>query len=295
MSKPNSKSKTYVVLALSGIVFLLAITSLYTQINTNTESEDTVSEISSNSEVTLKTESNIPEESETEVSKISNGLILLIHYQSIRETAEEFGDTSSGFLRTYPPTEPIEEISEATPETIIANGVNALSILGPSDQDVVYLWKDLTRYFSRMNYNQIENLLQVMDEEAEIKNLNGDSLIFFTEQRQQIQELSDKAKEKEPSEQIKQLVLNNLNKYNSDLQRQKSNLQSLNSIKDYNIIHDNMINYIISLQDSIREFSLYLTTSDFEHLDQTMLYAENAGKLQYSIDEIIKTLDTAEP
>jgi hypothetical protein len=292
MSGKESKSKNHIVLIISGITAIFAIISLYNILNSQNESDDKISGISPNTSVVSNQEAKQSSKTELptdpEVAKLASKIILLLHWQFILNSAKEFGDTSSGFLRVYLPTETITDISGQEPTTVITNGVNVLSILGPYDQDVIYFWDDVLRYISRMNSKQITDLIYVMDEEAKKKNLDGDTLTFFNEQRNKAQEILDQIKEKEPSEETKQIVLTNLQKYADDAKRHNENLSELNLIETHYPIRDKMSEYNNHLETAIDEFILYVKNGEIEHTKEIAKQVEAASKLQYEIDEMIK-------
>jgi hypothetical protein len=292
MSKAESKSKNHIVLILSGITAIFAIISLYNILNSQTEANDKISVTTPdsniiNNEVSQSSKTELP--SDSEVAKLASMGTLLLHWQFILDSAKEFGDTSSGFLRVYLPTETITDISGQEPTTVITNGVNVLSILGPYDQDVIYFWDDVLRYISRMNSKQITDLIYIMDEEAKKKNLDGDTLTFYNEQKNKVQEILDQVREKEPSEETKQTISTNLKKYADDVKRHKENLLKLDLIENHYQIRDKMLEYINHLETAIDEFKLYVKNGEIEHAKESAKQAEAASKLQYEINEIIKT------
>lgn len=288
-----TKSKNYVILILSGILAIFASVNLYNDLIPKHESEDRISDTSQNADYTSNPETEQTSKTELpsdpKIAKLASMMILLTHWKSILDSAEEFGDTSSGFLRSYSPTETITDLYGEKPITIVADAVNMLSILGPHDQDVIDVWEyDVMRNLSRMNSKQIVSLIDIMDEEAKKKNLEGYTLTFFNEQKEKAYEILNQAREKEPSEETKQLVLTNLQKYADDTKRHKENLLRLELIEIHYPIRDKMLQYVNQLETAIDEFTLYVKTGELEHVEESAKQAEAGSRLQYEIDEIIK-------
>lgn len=292
MSEKESKSKNHIMLIISGITAIFAILSLYNVINSQNDSDDKVSDISPNTSVVDNQEAKQSSKTELpidpEVAKLSSMTMLLFHWKFILDSAEVFGDTSSGYLRIYSPVETITDISGEEPSTIVAMAVNSLSIFGPHHYEVIDVWDDVLRYLSRMNSKQIADLIYIMDEEAKKKNLEEDTQTFFNEQKDKAQEILDQVREKEPSEETKQLILTNLEKYADDIKRNKENLSRLDMIEDHYQIRDKMLQYINHLETSINEFTLYVKTGEFEHAEESANQAEAASRAQYEINEMLK-------
>lgn len=292
MSGKESKSKNHIMLIISGITAIFAIVSLYNILNSQNDLDDKISDISPNTSVVDNQEAKQSSKTELptdpEVAKLFNMSMLLFHWKFILDSAKEFGDTSSGYLRIYSPTETIVELYGEEPSTIVVNTVNLLSILGPYHYDVIDAWDDVLRYLSRINSKQIVELIYIMDEEAKKKNLEGDTLTFFNEQKDKAQEILDQVREKEPSEKTKQLILTNLEKYTDDIKRNKENLSRLDIIETHYQIRDKMLEYIDNLETSIKEFTLYVKTGEFEHAEESAKQAEAASRVQYEIRELIK-------
>lgn len=293
MSGKESRSKNHLMLIISGITAIFAIVSLFNILNSQNDSDDNVSDMSPNTSVVSNQEIKQSSKSESptnhEVAKLSSMAMLLLHWQFILDSSKEFGDTSSGYLRIYSPHKTITDISGQEPATVVADGINNLSILGPQDHEVLSLWDDILRYIDRMNSKQITNLIDVMDEEAKKKNLEGDTLIFFNEQKNKIEEILDQVREEEPSKETNQLILANLQKYTDDVKRYKENLSRLDIIETHYQIRDKMLEYTDHLETSIDEFTLYIKTGEFEHAKASAKQAMAASKTQYEISELIKT------
>lgn len=292
-NRNKTKSKSYIVLILSGIVAIFAIVNLYNYLTPEHESEDRISDIHQNTVVTSNPETEQASKTELpsdpQVAKLASMMILLTHWKFILDSAGEFGDTSSGFLRSYQQAKTITDLYGEEPTAIVATAVNMLGVLGPLDQDVINVWEyDVMRNLSRMNSKQISNLIDLMDEEAKKKNLEGDTLIFFNEQKEKAYDILAQARENEPSEETKQLVLTNLQKYADDAKRHKENLSRLDLIETHYPIRDKILEYINHLETAIDEFTLYVKTGELEHVEESANQAEAASRLQYEIDEIIK-------
>jgi hypothetical protein len=280
------------MLIISGITAIFAIVSLYNILNSQNDSDDKISDLSPNTSIVdnqeAKQSSKTEPVTDPEVAKLFNMSILLFHWKFILDSAEAFGDTSSGYLRIYSPTETIVELYGEEPSTIVVNLVNLLSIFGPHHYDVIDAWDDLVRNLSRMNSKQITNLIDIMNEEAKKKNLEGDTLTFFNEQKEKAQEILEQAREEEPSEETRQLILTNLEKYADDVKRNKENLSKLDMIETHYQIRDKMLEYIDHLETSMDEFTLYVKTGEFEHAEESAKQAMAASKVQYEIRELIK-------
>lgn len=100
MTGNQPKSKNYLILIVSGIAAIFAIVSLYNTLTSENESDNKISDISTNTSVVNNQESKTEASSDPEVDDLSNKMILLMHWKFITDTSAELSADLSENLRT---------------------------------------------------------------------------------------------------------------------------------------------------------------------------------------------------